>query len=171
MDIKVPKSRRSGEPHNSSAAWATRRPWRVVTRIFVAHGRKRSLNRCPGDTSFPSSAPDDDQHSDHDGDNANCAADLNEQQNGATIRSYPWIVVSSPSSEQSWFVILDATRCSRVTVTAPRVCAVLVSIVLIRAKCKQALSVVIAHDEAGGLFLDRPRWREAAFSGHRLGKF
>jgi hypothetical protein len=84
MDIKVPKSRRSGEPHNASAAWATRRPWRVFTRMFVAHGRKRSLNRCPGDTSFPSSSPDDDQHSEHDGDNANCAADLNEQQNGAT---------------------------------------------------------------------------------------
>ena len=84
LDIKVTKSRRSGEPHNSSAAWATLRPWRVFTRMFVAHGRKRSLNRCPGDTSFPSSAPDDDQHSEHDGDNANCAADLNEQQNGAT---------------------------------------------------------------------------------------
>ena len=48
-DIKVgqaPKSRRcSSEPHNLSAAWADRRPWRVFTRVFVAHGRKRSLNR------------------------------------------------------------------------------------------------------------------------------
>jgi hypothetical protein len=48
LDIKVAKSRRSDEPHNSSAAWATRRPWRVYTRMFVAHGRQRSLNRkCP----------------------------------------------------------------------------------------------------------------------------
>jgi hypothetical protein len=37
IDIKVPKSRRSNEPHNSTAAWATRRPWRVFTRMFVAH--------------------------------------------------------------------------------------------------------------------------------------
>jgi hypothetical protein len=48
-DIKVgqvPKSRRcSSEPHKLSAAWAMRRPWRVFTRVFVAHGRKRSLNR------------------------------------------------------------------------------------------------------------------------------
>src|SRR5262249_57870548 len=49
MDIKItPKSRRSSERHNSSAAWATRRPWRVFIRMFVAHGRQRSLNRkCP----------------------------------------------------------------------------------------------------------------------------
>jgi hypothetical protein len=48
LDIKVTKSRRSDEPHNSSAAWATRQPWRVFTRMFVAHGRQRSLNRkCP----------------------------------------------------------------------------------------------------------------------------
>jgi hypothetical protein len=48
-DIKVgqvPKSRRcSSEQHKLSAAWAMRRPWRVFTRVFVAHGRKRSLNR------------------------------------------------------------------------------------------------------------------------------
>ena len=48
-DIKVgqvPKSRRySSEPHNFSAAWAKRRPWRFFIRVFVAHGRKRSLNR------------------------------------------------------------------------------------------------------------------------------
>ena len=43
---QAPKSRRcSSEPHNLSAAWANRRPWRVFTRVFVAHGRKRSLNR------------------------------------------------------------------------------------------------------------------------------
>jgi hypothetical protein len=48
-DIKVrqaPKSQRcSSEPHNLSAAWANRRAWRIFTRVFVAHGRKRSLNR------------------------------------------------------------------------------------------------------------------------------
>jgi hypothetical protein len=44
LNIKVPESRRSGEPHNLSAAWATRRLWRVFTRMFVAHDRKRSLN-------------------------------------------------------------------------------------------------------------------------------
>ena len=48
-DIKVgqaPKSRRgSSEPHNLSAAWANRRPWHIFTRVFVVHGRKRSLNR------------------------------------------------------------------------------------------------------------------------------
>ena len=48
-DIKVgqvPKSRRcSSERHKLSAAWAMRRPWRVFTRVSVAHGRKRSLNR------------------------------------------------------------------------------------------------------------------------------
>jgi hypothetical protein len=48
IDIKVLKSRRSSERHNSSAAWATRRRWRVFTRMFVAHGGQRSLNRkCP----------------------------------------------------------------------------------------------------------------------------
>jgi hypothetical protein len=48
MDIKVLKTRCSSERHNSSATWATRRPWRVFTRMFVAHGRQRSLNRkCP----------------------------------------------------------------------------------------------------------------------------
>ena len=48
IDIKVLKSRRSSERHNSSAAWATWRPWRVFTRMFVAHGGQRSLNRkCP----------------------------------------------------------------------------------------------------------------------------
>ena len=45
LDIKVTKSRRSSERHNSSAAWATRRPWRVISRMFIAHGRKRSSNR------------------------------------------------------------------------------------------------------------------------------
>jgi hypothetical protein len=48
-DIKVgqaPKSqRRSSEPHNLSAAWANRRPWRIFARMFVAHRRKHSLNR------------------------------------------------------------------------------------------------------------------------------
>jgi hypothetical protein len=48
LDIKVIKPSRSDEPHNSSAAWATRRPRRVITKMFVAHGRQRSLNRkCP----------------------------------------------------------------------------------------------------------------------------
>ena len=43
---QLPKSRRcSSEPHNLSAAWADRRPWRIFTRVFVAHGRRRSLNR------------------------------------------------------------------------------------------------------------------------------
>ena len=43
---QVPKSRRcASEPHNLSAAWANRRPWRIFTRVFVAHGRKRPLNR------------------------------------------------------------------------------------------------------------------------------
>jgi hypothetical protein len=43
---QVPKSRRcSSEPHNLSAARAKRRRWRVFTRVFVRHGRKRSLNR------------------------------------------------------------------------------------------------------------------------------
>src|SRR5262249_55382305 len=47
-DIKVLKSRRSNERHNLSAASATRRSWRVFTRMFVAHGGQRSLNRkCP----------------------------------------------------------------------------------------------------------------------------
>jgi hypothetical protein len=42
------KPSRSDEPHNSSAAWATRRPRRVITKMFVAHGGQRSLNRkCP----------------------------------------------------------------------------------------------------------------------------
>ena len=39
LDIKVTKSRRSSERHNSSAAWATRRHWRVISRMFIAHGR------------------------------------------------------------------------------------------------------------------------------------
>ena len=48
IDRNVLKSRRSTERHNLSAAWAMRRPWRVFTRMFVAHGRQRSLNRkCP----------------------------------------------------------------------------------------------------------------------------
>jgi hypothetical protein len=42
-DIKVLKSRRSSEWHNSSAAWATRRPWCVFSRMFVAHGRQSVL--------------------------------------------------------------------------------------------------------------------------------
>ena len=43
---QVTKSRRcSSEPHNLSAAWAKRRRWRVFNRVFVGHGRKRSLNR------------------------------------------------------------------------------------------------------------------------------
>ena len=37
---QVPKSRcYSNEPHNSSAAWAKRRPWRTFIREFVAHGQ------------------------------------------------------------------------------------------------------------------------------------
>jgi len=37
---QVPKPRRcSSEPHSLRAAWAKRRPWRVFTRVFVAHGR------------------------------------------------------------------------------------------------------------------------------------
>jgi len=48
IDRNLLKSRRSTERHNLSAAWAMRRPWRVFTRMFVAHGRQRSLNRkCP----------------------------------------------------------------------------------------------------------------------------
>src|SRR5262249_14929069 len=43
IDIKVLKSRRPTERHNSSAAWAMRRPWRVFTRMFVAHGRQSVL--------------------------------------------------------------------------------------------------------------------------------
>ena len=40
----------NSERHNSSTARATRQAWRVFTRMFVAHGRKRSLNRkCPPD--------------------------------------------------------------------------------------------------------------------------
>jgi len=43
---QIAKSRRySNEPHDLSARWAMRRPWRVFARVFVAHGRKRSLNR------------------------------------------------------------------------------------------------------------------------------
>lgn len=43
---QVAKSRRySSEPHDLSAAWARRRRWRVFTRVFVEHGRKRPLNR------------------------------------------------------------------------------------------------------------------------------
>src|SRR5262249_51796374 len=43
---QVPKSRRcSSEPHILSAARANRRPRHIFTRVFVAHGRKRSLNR------------------------------------------------------------------------------------------------------------------------------
>jgi len=43
---QVPKSQRcSSKPHNLSAAWANRRSWRIFARVFVAHGRKRSLNR------------------------------------------------------------------------------------------------------------------------------
>jgi hypothetical protein len=43
---QVAKSRRySSDPHDLSAAWAKRRCWRVFTRVFVVHGRKRSLNR------------------------------------------------------------------------------------------------------------------------------
>ena len=43
---QVPKSQRcSSEPHNLSAAWANRRPWLIFARVFVAHGRRRSLNR------------------------------------------------------------------------------------------------------------------------------
>ena len=45
-DGQAPKSQRcSSEPHNLSAAWANRRAWRIFTRVFVAHGSKRSLNR------------------------------------------------------------------------------------------------------------------------------
>ena len=43
MDIKVLKTRRSSERHNSSAAWAMRRPWRVFSRMFVAHARHSVL--------------------------------------------------------------------------------------------------------------------------------
>ena len=43
---QVPKSQRcSSEPHNLSAAWANRRPWPIFSRVFVAHDRRRSLNR------------------------------------------------------------------------------------------------------------------------------
>jgi hypothetical protein len=31
---------------------------------------------------------------------------------------------------------------------------------------RERLSVVVADDEAGGLFLDEPRWREVARGGH-----
>src|SRR5262249_37236700 len=42
----LPKSRPySSEPHNFSAACATRRYWREFIRVFVVHGRKRFLNR------------------------------------------------------------------------------------------------------------------------------
>src|SRR6516225_8491320 len=37
---QVAKSRRySSEPHDLSAAWANRRPWRVFICLFVAHGQ------------------------------------------------------------------------------------------------------------------------------------
>jgi len=37
---QVPKPRRcSSEPHSLRAAWAKRWPWRVFTRVIVAHGR------------------------------------------------------------------------------------------------------------------------------------
>jgi hypothetical protein len=39
LDIKVAESRRSSEPHNSSAAWAKWQPWRVFIWEFVAHGQ------------------------------------------------------------------------------------------------------------------------------------
>jgi hypothetical protein len=35
----------------------------------------------------------------------------------------------------------------------------------------ELLSVVVADDKAGGLFLDGPRRWESTFSGHGLGKF
>jgi hypothetical protein len=48
---QVAKSRRySSEPHDLSAGWANRRPWRTFTRVFVAQGRKPSLNRNVGRT-------------------------------------------------------------------------------------------------------------------------
>jgi hypothetical protein len=43
---KVVKSRcYSSEPHDLSAAWAQRRPWRAFSRVFVAHVTKRSFGR------------------------------------------------------------------------------------------------------------------------------
>jgi hypothetical protein len=45
LDTKVSKSRRSSEPHNSSAARAKRQSWRVFVWEFVAHGQSPRLRR------------------------------------------------------------------------------------------------------------------------------
>jgi hypothetical protein len=109
-------------PCNSPGSFGDvdRNPPRLVV---TTSEKKGASHRCPGDTSLPSSDQDGDQHSEYDRDNANCVADLKEQQNGATNSLVYWTQHDVPG----------------LPVTAPEVSAVLVSIVLIRAKCKQVL--------------------------------